>query len=748
MANVSGATVPVTYQWSNGAVTPNNPNLSAGTYTVTVTDGDGCTVTASAVVASPPALTSAATVVTPISSYNGSNGSVKVTPNGGVSPYTVVWNNASTLLTLTNLSAGTYFVTTTDANGCTASNSVSLANPSKIGDFVWLDANQNGVQDPGELGVGGVTLHLTGASFNGVQLQLTTVSDNTGFYNFDGVPGGNYQIKVELPNVHVFSPANIGSDLTDSDINASDSSTAVFLLPVSTYDSRWDVGLIELDEKINIGDFVWQDADHDGIQDPLEQGIPNYTVKLYSMPSNTLVATKVTNASGKYLFTDVLPGLYQIEFLLANLPNGYTYSPANIGTNDNIDSDPDPLTGRTATFQVFPYTVDNLTLDAGVFKECDNVTDGGLIGYNENLCGNGADPAEIVSLGLPTGGFGVLEYLWMKSTVPVYNGPGDVNWSPIPNSNAPNYDPGPISQSTYYIRCARRAGCPDYPGETNIVSKLVTPNPLAQIIDQPTTLCTYVGGRFEAAIAGGGATYNWNFGTDATPTAAATRVVNPVSWSTEGTKPVSLTVTRFGCSVTVNTTVGVTLCPNPIIIVFDDITAEAQSGKIELKWQVSGYDPEQTVFFIQRSEDGVNFENMDAMGGTETESDGTFRFMDEHPRLGENIYRIHYRQFGETISEGTSGMASAFNQPEGVNSIQVYPNPTQSNVTLEFLNPSPKPSLVELNDAYGRVMIATTVPEQTEKTEIDMRQLPIGVYWMRIYSENVREQIVKVVKSE
>lgn len=748
MAIVTGGTAPISYLWSNGVTASSNPAIPAGTYTVTVSDNDGCALTASAVVASPPQLTGPATIVSAITTYGGSNGSVKVTPNGGVAPYTVIWSNASTATTLTGLSAGTYAVTTTDANNCTVSASVTLANPSKVGNFVWHDLNQNGIQDAGEPGMDSVKLHLIGATSTGIQIHFTTYSDTAGFYAFDGLAAGVYQLKVDLPVIHVFSPANVGSDLTDSDINPADSSTALFNLAIGNYESRWDVGLIELDAKINIGDFVWQDANHNGIQDQQEQGIPNYTVRLYSMPSNTLVATKVTNAIGKYLFLDVMPGLYQIEFPLANLPNGYVYAPANQGSNDFVDSDPDPATGRTATFQVFPYTVDNLSFDAGVFKECDNVTDGGLIGHNENLCGTGADPAEIVNLALPTGGWGVLEYLWLKSTVPVYNGPGDPNWMVIPNSNSPNYNPPPISQTTYYIRCSRRAGCPDYPGESNIVSKTITANPLAQIISQPNFLCTNQGGRFEAAIAGGGATYAWNFGSNATPTNASTRVVDPVSWSTEGTKPVSLTVTRFGCSVTVNTSVAVTVCGNPLIVIFDDVHAEMDGEAVKLRWRATGFEPASTVFIVQRSENGVDFKNLNAMAGVSADAEGMFHFVDNQPRLGENIYRIEYRQSGELAGQGVSNPVSVFNKPQGVLPIQLYPNPTAGTVMLEFVKLSPNESNIQVFDTFGHLILETTVPALTEKVALDLEAVPTGVYYVRIKSENVREQMVKLVKSE
>ncbi|MCU0345423.1 MAG: T9SS type A sorting domain-containing protein [Saprospiraceae bacterium] len=747
-AVVTGGSSPFNYVWSNGVTAPLNQNLVAGTYGVTVTDADGCIVNGSATVNSPALFTAPTSVASAISNYGGNNGSVTVVPAGGVAPYEVFRANGSTATTLTGLSAGVYSVTATDANGCTAASVINLVDPAKIGNFVWHDLDQDGVQDPNEPGLDGVKIRLVGATFPGVQVNLTTFSDANGFYTFDGLGGGNYRIKCEPPSIHVFSPANVGNDNTDSDINPADSTSAGFTLANGNYESRWDIGLIELDEKVNIGDYVWLDIDKDGIQDVQEQGLANYTVRLYAMPANTLVATKVTNATGKYLFTDVLPGLYQVEFLVGNLPNGHLYSPQNQGTDDNLDSDANPITGRTATFQVFPFTVDNLTIDAGVFKECDNVVDGGLIGQNEQLCGIGVDPAEIVNLSLPTGGFGTLEYLWLQSTVPVYNGPGDPNWSPIPNSNSANYNPGPINQTTYYIRCARRAGCPDYPGETNIVTKSLTPNPLAQIIDHPQNICNNVGDRFEAAIAGGGAVYFWEFGEAAVPATANSRVVDPVFWTTSGLKTVKLTVTRFGCSVTVTTTVNVNFCGDPLIGIFDDVIAVLEGEVVNLKWNMTSDETNGNLFFVQRSENGVDFENLGAVAGDAHDASGMFHFVDDELRLGDNIYRILCRQTNGNAPDGFSQAVTVFYKPEGVLPIQVYPNPTAGNATIEFVKRSPKPTSIEVWNSYGHLLTRFEVPELTEKTELDMAPYPTGVYWVRMQSENVREQIVKLVKAE
>ncbi len=117
-----------TYAWSNGATTASttvNPT-STTTYTVSVTNaGSTNTATTSVVVNASPTL-SIGNIVNPTCSN--ANGSMKANVTGGVSPYTRLWSNGSTTTTISNLSAATYTVTVTGANGCTVSASASISN--------------------------------------------------------------------------------------------------------------------------------------------------------------------------------------------------------------------------------------------------------------------------------------------------------------------------------------------------------------------------------------------------------------------------------------------------------------------------------------------------------------------------------------------------------------------------------------------------------------------------------------------
>lgn len=116
--SVTGGTTPYTYLWNNNATTQDISGVAAGSYSVGITDANGCTFTSSAnSVTEPNALS--ATSVSTNEIQGGAKGAIDVTVTGGTPAYVYHWNNNATTQDLTNLSAGTYNCTITDANGCT-----------------------------------------------------------------------------------------------------------------------------------------------------------------------------------------------------------------------------------------------------------------------------------------------------------------------------------------------------------------------------------------------------------------------------------------------------------------------------------------------------------------------------------------------------------------------------------------------------------------------------------------------------
>ena len=133
-----GGMPPYTYAWPASAAnqtTATAVNLVTGTYTVTVTDANGCTATATATINQPTALTASISATSNVACFGGTSGSATVTATGGTSVYTYAWPVSAvsqTTATASNLAAGVYIVTVTDANGCTAIATATIMQPATL----------------------------------------------------------------------------------------------------------------------------------------------------------------------------------------------------------------------------------------------------------------------------------------------------------------------------------------------------------------------------------------------------------------------------------------------------------------------------------------------------------------------------------------------------------------------------------------------------------------------------------------
>ncbi|MBI4847991.1 MAG: PKD domain-containing protein, partial [Nitrospirae bacterium] len=114
---VTGGVSPYTYNWSNGAITEDITGLTAGTYSVTITDNNGCTTNQSVTITQPTAITVATTSTDATCLF--SDGTASVTSSGGAGSHTYLWSDGQTTAIDSFLTAGTYTVTVTDTAGCT-----------------------------------------------------------------------------------------------------------------------------------------------------------------------------------------------------------------------------------------------------------------------------------------------------------------------------------------------------------------------------------------------------------------------------------------------------------------------------------------------------------------------------------------------------------------------------------------------------------------------------------------------------
>ncbi|CAN5463662.1 hypothetical protein BH11BAC2_BH11BAC2_19470 [soil metagenome] len=170
LASANGGTSPYSYLWSNNAISASINALCAGWYSVTITDANGCTSSSSVEVKQPANDLSAVVIVVSNSTgANIANGSLSVTASGGTSPYSYLWSNGQTSNIATNLLAGTYTVTVTDANGCTTIAQGTITAPTLCGGFRtqtqggWGQCQQNG-NNPGSY----LAQHFASSFPNGV----------------------------------------------------------------------------------------------------------------------------------------------------------------------------------------------------------------------------------------------------------------------------------------------------------------------------------------------------------------------------------------------------------------------------------------------------------------------------------------------------------------------------------------------------------------------------------------------------
>ncbi len=210
-----------------------------------------------------------------------------------------------------------------------------IGNPASLGDFVWNDLNANGIQDPGEPGIQGVTVTI-----NGPTGMATTTTNAQGYYQFTNLAAGTYTVTFTTPNGYLVSPSNQGiNDAIDSDpINGTVSVSLVAGESDQTIDAGFYLGL-------NLGNLVWNDTNGDGQYEPEEPVVSGVTVRLYAdangdnIADGAAIATTTTNANGLYSFNTLMPGNYIVGIVI---PTGYESTVTVITSSDpNNDFDDD-----------------------------------------------------------------------------------------------------------------------------------------------------------------------------------------------------------------------------------------------------------------------------------------------------------------------------------------------------------------------------------------------------------------------
>jgi gliding motility-associated-like protein len=203
---IGGGTPGYTYLWTtlDGTIPAGQENqqdlngVSAGTYSVTINDANGCEIDTTITLLEPPAL---AANIDPfvyaggwnISCFGFSDGSADLTVTGGVEPYQYIWSNGAITQDISNLTAGTYDVTITDANGCQIESSVTLVEPDALQQSISATVYNGGVNISCFGGSDGeIDLTITG----GTQPYSYNWSNGAVTQDISGVEAGTYSVTV------------------------------------------------------------------------------------------------------------------------------------------------------------------------------------------------------------------------------------------------------------------------------------------------------------------------------------------------------------------------------------------------------------------------------------------------------------------------------------------------------------------------------------------------------------------------
>ena len=187
-AVVTGGITPYTYSWSNGSTNATVTGMVAGSYSLTVTDGNGCHFTNTLGIGQPVAIQVSSTTID-VACNGGANGAAFVGATNGNSPYTFLWSNGAANASVGNLSAGLYTVVITDANGCNTTDSVEISEP------LAVSINYTTIEPTCSNNTNGSISITTALGGNGSPYTYTWANGQTGA-TLTGVSAGNYTVSV------------------------------------------------------------------------------------------------------------------------------------------------------------------------------------------------------------------------------------------------------------------------------------------------------------------------------------------------------------------------------------------------------------------------------------------------------------------------------------------------------------------------------------------------------------------------
>ncbi len=542
-ANPAGGTPAYTYNWTPGGNTnAGATGLTAGTYTVTLTDSHGCTATATATITQPATALSAITSTTP-SSCSGSTGTASVTASGGTGAYTYNWSPSGGTTTLaTGLSAGNYTVSVTDANGCNVTAGATVGN------------------------AGGLTVTISGVTnvtCNGGSNGSATANAAAGTppYTYNWIPSGG--TNATATGLSAGSYTVTAMDRNGCSATAMTTITQpppMTVTPVAPVICSGNSVVLTAN---GAGSYTWSPAyGLSPITGPVVTASPSVTT-LYTVTGITggcvNTATVVVTVNPTPVITLVPPSANLCSgdsvVITAHGAMSYTWAPPT-GLSNTV--------GLVVT--AFPKVTTTYTVTGNSNGCSATQTITVTVNPTPTVTVNPANPAPSCSgdsVALTAGG--ASSYLWSPAT----------GLSSITGSSVKAAPP----VTTSYTVTGTTGSC------SNSVSVVVTVNPTPTVTVTPASASICTGGAGTGLTASGAASYTWAPAAGLSAITGSSVVANPVVTTTY-----TVTGTTGSCSatqtvtITVNNTPTVTVTPSPASVCSGDSVTLTASGAGSYSW--------------------------------------------------------------------------------------------------------------------------------------------------------------------
>jgi SprB repeat/Secretion system C-terminal sorting domain len=726
-AIVTGGIAPYTYLWSNSATSDALTGLAAGVYGLTVTDANNCVSTSSVTITQPAVLAVATSKVDALCGL--ANASATATVSGGTAPYQYTWSNGGLTPTITGLASGIFTIVVKDNNLCSAVGSVTVVSTPGI---TALSVTTTAVKC-----FGGNDGSAAAVATGGTAPYVYTWSNTATGATATGLVSGSYSVTVRDVNGCTRSETFTISQPTQVVVTAVEVQKAT-CAPIGKASATATGGTAPYR-------YAWSNNTTTAAIDNLAGG--NYMVTVLDANNCRATATLVVGAitspnlactvAQTQAISDAggTDGKATVTVTGSNGTLTYRWSNGQTtATATNLGA----LTYRvTVTDGNSCTTTCNITLQN---PPCDNVTDPGRISTaSAGYCPGGAiDP--ITNAAPATGGSGTLEYLWMYSRFNVPFSPN--SWEMVRGQSGADLSSAAIqalnlTDTTYFIRCVRRNGCPYK--ESNQVTKFPKVRGEAVI---PDPICVGRSVTFEAPNNGVGASiYSWSFGPNSTPSTATSRIQN-VTFTGAGRQIVQLVINKDACLSVRSYPIDVVSCAGSGVELGAFKVTPINPHAVTVTW-ITRNELEQSIYTVERSADGgKTFEGLYDMPSQPAAAVNSYRWNDNAPKMGRSTYRIRRVGFGGTMNYSKQ---EAILMAEGEAKLVAYPNPTGEKLFVESLDNLSDGTLQVYNET-GLLLYQRDFKAEDTRYEIDMTGYAKGLYLVKTRLNTGQTNVVRITK--